>query len=156
MKYVDLNSTFNIYYKTNNLASGETILFNVWNESGQQLITDQIGTEIGTDGVYYITFSAPSVSTYLLIVGSNNGSYPKPDVVKVGGPDEKAWYVNQSFKNDQVIPYEIYDSTGATIGSGVMTDVVGGFYYADTSSYSDPWFFEAYPNAKRTTQDISP
>ena len=155
MKYVDVYQTFNIYYKTNNLATGQTVIFNVWNENGQQLVTNQIGTEIGSDGVYYIDYT-PTISDYLLIIGSNNGSLPRPDVVKVGSPTEKAWYVNNSFSENQTIPYEIYNSSGATIGSGSMINVTNGFYYIDVSGYSDPWFFEVYPNARRTTQDIVP
>lgn len=156
MKCVDLSQTFRIYYKTNALATGQNVVFNVWNHNGIQLTTNLQGTEIGTDGVYYIQYRASSSSGYLLITGSNNGNSLQADVVEVGGPSKKAWYVNGRFSIGQIIPYEIYDATGNAIVSGTLTNVASGFYNADVEGLPEPWFFEVYPGVKRPTECIAP
>ena len=155
MKCVDVNSPFKIFYKTNNLANDQNVVFNIWDDTGRELIVNEQGVEIGDEGVYYIEYTHPDPG-YLVIIGSNSGQYPQPDVVKVGSPSLKAFYVNNAFQTGKRIIYEVYASNGNTIKSGFLQEVAGGFYYADVEGLAEPWFFQTYPNVKRRTECIAP
>lgn len=149
MRQVSSNEAIKIYYKADDLASGLGVSFNVWDEDGVQTINGVQATEIGTDGVYYIEYTAPNTAGYILVIGSDD-TLPKAQVIQIGNPSEKkAFYVHGYFKEDQELDYEIYDANGDTIVSGELTSIVAGFYSTSVEGLTPPWFFEVYPRAKR-------
>lgn len=148
MRCIEKNAQNNFYYKADDLNSGELVKFNIWNDSGAQLATDQLATsEINSQGVYYLTFNVPDYDGYLLVKGEiTSGSGARGTVVKVGSPaQEKAFYIDKKFKSNLSLTYEVYDSVPTTLATGAMELIVSGFYYADVSGLVKPWFFEIYP-----------
>jgi len=149
MRQVNSNEAIKIYYKADDLASGSSVSFNVWDETASQLVAGRSGSEIGTDGVYYMEQTSPSSAGYMLIIGTD-GTLPKAQVIQVGNPSaKKAFYVHGYFKENQELDYDVYDANGDSIVSGQMTNIIAGFYSADVQGLTPPWFFEAHPRAKR-------
>jgi len=146
MRCVNQSDTVRFFYKTDNLASGQNVIFNIWDGTGGVIVSNALpDAEVGTEGVYYIDVVAPDANTYLLTIASNDGLSPESQVVKVGNPSLKAWYVQGAFEGGRQIAYEIYDSTDTVLSSGFLTNVVSGFYYAETQGLAEPHFFEVYP-----------
>lgn len=148
MRCIDKNTQNNFYYKADDLNSGELVKFNIWNDSGGQLASDQLATsEINSQGVYYLAFNVPDYDGYLLVKGeTTGGSGARGAVVKVGNPaQEKAFYIDKKFKSNLFLEYEVYDDVPTTLASGNMTPIIAGFYSADVTGLLKPWFFEIYP-----------
>lgn len=156
MKCVDLNQTLRLFYKADKVASGQNVLFNIWDDSGNSLVSNAVGLEIGSEGVYYYEYTTPGTDLYLLVLSTNNGISPKPDILKVGNPSEKVFYVQGGFKTGKLIGYEIYGDDGVTQQSGILTDIVSGFYSADSSGLTPPWFFQVYPYVSVNQDCFSP
>ena len=148
MKCIEKNIQNNFYYKADDLNSGELVKFNIWNDSGNQLASDQLATsEINSQGVYYLTFNVPDYDGYLLVKGETTcGSGARGTVVKVGNPaQEKVFYIDKKFKSNIVLEYEVYDDVPIILASGDMTPIIAGFYSANVTGLLKPWFFEIYP-----------
>lgn len=148
MKCVAKNTAINIYYQANNLETGLDVVFNIWNDSGDVLaFQESANSEIDTCGVYYYDFTTPNEDAYLLVKCSiSGGGYPQSYVIKVGSPAvEKTFYASNNFETGLSIPYEIFNSDNNVLDSGNLTEALQGFYYADVSAISKPWFFEVHP-----------
>lgn len=156
MKCVELNQNIRLFYKVNNLASGQNVLFSIWDDVATPLISSGVGTEIGTEGVYYFEITTPSYPCYLLILASRNGNSIKPEIIKVGSPSEKVFYVQGGFKSGLSIGYEFYGDDDVTQDSGNLTDIVAGFYSASTSGLTEPWFFQVFPLVSVDQECFSP
>lgn len=156
MKCVDVSQTLRLFYKANQVASGQNVLFNIWDDSGNLLVSSAVGTEIGTEGVYYYEYTTPATDLYLLILASNAGNSPKPDILKVGTPSEKVFYVQGGFKSGREIGYDIYGDDGVTQQTGLLTDIVAGFYSANATGLTEPWFFQVYPYVSVDQECFSP
>jgi len=154
MKHASQNSPLRLFYQADGLASGQSVIFDIWDDAGNQLYDDIPATEIGAEGVYYLDITTPSSDLYLLAVGSNNHFYPQGEVVKVGSPNLKIWYIHGAFRSDQTIAYSIYNETGTNIQAGNLISVVTGFYYADAEGLPTPWFFEVPPLAIKNQDDL--
>ena len=145
MRCVSVDSNLRLFYKTNNLESGQNVIFNIWDQNGSIIKSNESATEIGTEGVYYYDFVTPILDCYLLIVGSNNGNFKEPEIIKSGNPSEKSFYVQGSLRSGKIIGYQIYDESNVILASGPLNDIVSGFYSADVTGLSEPWFFEVVP-----------
>ena len=154
MKQVAQNSPLRLFYHTDGLETGQSVIFDIWNDSGIQLYDDVAATEIGAEGVYYLDITSPASDLYLLVVGSNNHFYPKAEVIKVGSPNLKAFYVQGTFKAGLTIPYEIYNESDTVLASGNLTSIVSGFYSANTEGLVTPWFLEVPPWAMKNQEDL--
>jgi hypothetical protein len=96
MQRVQKNNVIKIYYKTDNLLSGQTVVFNIWDENGTPLVINQTATEIPGKGVYYIDYTTPNVDNYLLIKGNRSGGIdPRPIVLMNGEPSPRIFYVDE-------------------------------------------------------------
>jgi hypothetical protein len=153
MKYVDQGQALRLFYKTDQLTTGQSVTFNIWNDSGTKLY-DEAASEISTEGVYYYDLTAPSSDLYLLVIGANNGTDPEAQVIKVGNPAEKAFYVHGTFRTEQTIAYEIYNASATILSSGNLTEVVAGFYVVDVDGLSEPWFLQIPPWTAKNTTDL--
>jgi hypothetical protein len=147
IKLVSQNTVVRIYYKSDNLASGDNVVFNIWDDTGTQLSSNTPADgEIGNKGIYYLDITTPNKDVYLLAKASlENKSSPAPYVLRVGNPDQKVFYVDPKYRTGNVQPYEIYTLSGAILQSGNLFESNGGFYYADVSSIEsgEPLFFES-------------
>ena len=155
MKITDTNSFLRIFYKTDKLISGLDVTFNIWNENGIKLYDNEPAiSEVGTEGVYYFELTTPLTDSYLLIIGSTSvGEFPKPQIIKVGNPDQKLFYVHGEFTANKSISYEIHDENGDVLSSGNLINVTNAIYYADGTGLSEPWFFRVAPWARKNTSD---
>lgn len=146
MRCVNKNELLRIFYAADDLTSGLAVTFSIWDDSGNSLYSNvSADAEVGTEGIYYYDLITPSSDLYLLIIGSNSGVAPEAQIVKVGTPTGKAFYVQGNFESGKIIGYEIYDSTDSILDSGNLTDIVAGFYSASTNGLAEPWFFEVFP-----------
>ena len=146
MRCTNTSTPINIYYKTDALASGQSVSFDVWDGSGTSI---ESGTpadaEVDTDGVYYLSIVTPASDAYLLIKGTD-GSKPQGTVIKVGVPPiEKGFHIDKDFTPNLTIPYDIWDDTGGSLASGNLTWVADGFYTTSVDGLATPWFFEVHP-----------
>ncbi len=146
MKCLNKNTPTTFFYKTENNQSGSTIVFNIWNDTGTQLVTDEIADgEISTQGVYEFDFTTPNSDVYLLVTGAVQGGIePRPLTVKVGTPViEKVFFAEKNLEASLTIPYNIFNFSGTSLQSGNLTNITNGFYSADVTSLAKPWVFEA-------------
>lgn len=140
------NSTIRIYYKSHDLSSGLDIVFNVWDDLGTQLVTNQAATgEIGSRGLYYFDYLTPNSNTHLLVKASlPNSTFATPAVYKVGTPSQRLYFVDPKFQTSQTWAYKIYDLSGSILKSGNLNELTSsGFYYTSTSGVTSslPVFF---------------
>jgi hypothetical protein len=147
MNRVQPNNLIKLYYKTNNLASGKTIYFNVWKDDSTQIVTNQTATEIGTNGLYYIDFTTPPENTYLMIKsGLSTEKDERPIILANGSVSEKIFYVDEKFISGKSIPYMIYNIFDIVHQSGTLFDEDNGFYSVDVSALSEgTYFFKVEP-----------
>jgi hypothetical protein len=152
MRCESTNSALRIFYAADDLTTGLSVVFSVWDDSGASLNSNQPAlAEVGNEGIYYLDITTPATDKYLLIIGSNSGVNPKAEIVKIGTPNAKAFYVHGSFKEGSEIGYEIFDSTDSLISSGILDGITSGFYSTDTQGFSEPWFFEVFPLTSKNT-----
>lgn len=144
---MDIDSTttdtlYQVFYKDEFLEEGKNITFSVWNEAGQNILTNAPMTfEIFETGVYTLEITTPSSPGYLLTIGTD-GTKPKGHTLEVGTPLKRSFYLNGDFQEGLVINYTIFDTAGAEIQAGQMTNVAGGFYSVVTDGLPEPWFLE--------------
>lgn len=136
---VGINTSLRLYYKANNLQSGQDVVFNIWDSDGTALhVNTPADGEIGSRGIYYLDITTPNSEVYLLVKGSlSSGSNPGVSIYSVGQPLQKLFYVHGSFSTGQVLPYRIFDINADEESSGDLTEVAGGFYYADASTITN-------------------
>jgi|APSaa5957512535_1039671.scaffolds.fasta_scaffold145599_1 hypothetical protein len=152
MRCESTNSALRIFYAADNLITGLSVTFNIWNDSGVPLNSNQPAlSEVGSEGIYYLDITTPSTDQHLLIIGSNSGVAPKAEIVKIGSPNSKAFYVHGSFTENITIGFDIYDSSNSIVSTGVLDEIVSGFYSTDTQGFSEPWFFEVFPLTSKNT-----
>jgi len=145
---VDKNTVVRIYYKSQNLQSGLSIEYNLWDEDGTALETGTAADgEIGNQGVYFLDFTTPNADLYVFgFAQQTNGLDPAPTVLAVGNPNPtRVFYVDSDYTEGRTIPYEIYDTDGTVYLSGNLTEHNNGFYSADVSSLAQntTFLFEA-------------
>ena len=147
IKLVNKNTVVRVYYKSDDLVSGKSVVFNIWDDTGTQLESNTPADgEIGSKGIYYLDITTPDKDIYLLAKASLEGqASPAPYVLRVGNPDQKVFYVDPKYRTGIVQPYEIYTLSGSVLQSGNLVESNGGFYYADVSSIAsgEPLFFES-------------
>ena len=125
MNKVSINETFPIYYKMDDLLTGQSVVYDIWGDTGIIYANNTPATsEIGTHGVYYLDFTSPAVNTYLLVkVGLANGTYQRSLIIQCGDPVvSKLFYVDERFRSGMSISYEIYDLIGNIVQNGTMID----------------------------------
>jgi len=146
MKCVGKNETLRIFYAADKLTSGLSVVFNIWSDAPTLLYQNQAAlSEVGNEGIYYFDLVTPNFDLYLLIIASNSGVAAEAQIVKVGSPSSKAFYVHGNFESGRTMGYEIYDSANSVLASDNLTDVIAGFYSASTQGLAEPWFFEVFP-----------
>ena len=131
---INLNSPLRVYYKTRNLTSGQDVVFSIWTSGGLPIVENVAADgEIGDRGVYYLDITTPDENTYLLVKGSlASGEDVATSVYAVGSPSRKAFYVDPRYQTGKSIRYTIFDINAAKeVHNKPLTDVAGGFYYAD-------------------------
>lgn len=145
MKTVEKNTTFNIFYSGKNRQSGLTVSFDIWDDSAGVRGSSISATEIGSKGVYKASFTAPNENLYLLIKGTD-GSQSSAMVVQVGAPaTRKAFHNPRFFETGQTISYAVYDESETILQSGNLTEITAGFYSADISALTVPFYFRVSP-----------
>ena len=154
MKYVSQGQSLRLFYKTDKLTTGQSVTFNIWNNSGTKLYDEEVASEISTECVYYFDLIDPSSNLYLLVIGANDGADPEAQVVKVGNPLEKAFYVHGAFSTGQTVAYEIYDTSANILSTGNLAEIVAGFYAVGVDGLSEPWFLQIPPWAAKNTTDL--
>jgi hypothetical protein len=132
---VPVDSSLRLYYKAKDLKTSQSVIFNVWDSEGTPLYADVAADgEIGSKGVYFLDITTPAVDAYLLVKGSlDDGSDVGVSIYSVGLPDQKVFYVHGAYATGQTIPYRIFDFTASDQATGNLTEVAGGFYYADVN-----------------------
>ena len=144
MNKVSINETFPIYYKTDDLLTGQSVVYDIWGDTGIIYANNTPATsEIGTHGVYYLDFTSPAVNTYLLVkVGLANGTYQRSLIIQCGDPVvSKLFYVDERFRSGMSISYEIYDLIGTIVQSGTMIDSSNGFYSIGVGALGNGTYF---------------
>ena len=149
MKQILKNYNVRLFYKTDQLSNGQNVFFRISDDNGSLLESNLVASEIGSEGVYYSDYVTPNEDCYLLVVGSNNGKLPEAEVLKIGDPLEKVFYTHGTFKTEQEIYYEIYNSSNEVQSSGILTDSGYGLYSVTVEGVSKPWFFEVFPWVER-------
>ncbi len=144
MNKININETFPIYYKTDDLLTNQSVIYDVWGDTGIAYTSNTPATgEIGIHGVYYLDFTSPAVNTYLLCkVGLANKTFQRSIIIQCGDPVvPKVFYVDERFRPGLSISYEIYDLIGGIVQSGDMIDAFNGFYSAGVSGLTNGTYF---------------
>ena len=149
MNSVGKSNLIKIYYKADDLETGLSIVYNIWDDQGNTLATNTPATaEVGTRGIYYLEFTTPSSDVYVFVkAGLSNNTKNVPIILRVGSPVvQKLFFVDPAFVASKVISYQIFDISVIVAASGNLTDENNGFYSTDVSSLSNgTYFFEVIP-----------
>jgi hypothetical protein len=142
VKETSKNINQRIFYKDAYLRSGRTILYSAWRETGEQVYINQpADNEIPNSGMYYYDFTTPNIDCYVLIIATD-GQDAQGSVLKVGSPQNFAFYLRGDLAENLTINFEIYDQSSNVLSSGTMENVSSGFYKTSVQGLAEPWFLE--------------
>lgn len=144
MKVKEVNKNINqrVFYKDAYLRSGRTILFSAWKENGEQVYLNQpADSEIPNSGMYYYDFITPNFDSYVLVIATD-GQDPQGSALKVGNPQDLAFYLRGDLAENLTTNFEIYDISSNILSSGTMENVSNGFYKTSVQGLAKPWFLE--------------
>ncbi len=133
-----------IFYRHPLLETGHSVTFNTWDEDGTIISSDvPHDFEVPNSGIYYLNFTAPATSGYVLTTGTHDDSSYVAHIFDVGTPsDERVYYFEGEINSIKSNGYIIYDDSDTVIQSGTLTDLGNGFHYASVGSLIKPWIME--------------
>ena len=121
---ISLNSNLRLYYKAQDLRSGQDVVFNIWDNEGVQLHSVAADGEIGSRGIYYLDITTPNYNTHILVKGSlSDGSDAGLSVYTVGFPNQKLFYTHGALQIRQTIEYTIFDINAEIQDSGLLQNL---------------------------------
>src|ERR1035437_6299261 len=142
------NAQTKIYYKSDDLVTGQSVVFSVWDVLGNTYLSNAPATaEISNLGIYYIDFTTPDIDTYLLVTASYaNSSHPKSLVIAIGFPtDVTVFYADPTKLMAATLPFSIFDMFGVIWISGDLLNFGHGFYGTNVNSLKDGTYFLRVP-----------
>lgn len=157
---VALNTTIRLFYTAQGLATGQSVVFNLWDDDGTQVVTSAAADgEVLSEGLYYYDYTTPSSDTYVVGFGSlasgNSTATIGPFVLKVGNPTpQKMFYFD--ILATATPTYRVYDISGVDQQTGALTAIGStGFYSADvTVTSKQQYFFEVADNNLVTSFEL--
>lgn len=130
-----------IVFAAKNYISGQNVNFKIYDEN-QNIIFDELGTEWGTTGNYYIDVSLDPTKLYLIVAEENSGSWKASRYI-IGGVDIGDYITQQNYYKE--------DNSLTAIATTTFQDKLSFNTTSDNiinGNYILNWQIEIYNNTK--------